>query len=282
MPLARNAATIPVRTSPVPAVASPGLPRSQTRTSFARRGDERVRPFRSTTAPTSSAPAWTALRRRAAIQRRVPPEQPRELARVRGEHGRRVAREHPVQVPGERPEAVGVEDDRLVEPVEEIADEPARSVCPPEARPDGDRGCLLRSLEDRVRGVHRHDAFLVRARPGHHLEEPLLEDGVQGSGHAGRQDSGPGAEGGLRGQARRARLPGRAADDEHGACRVLVVARPRGAAPRRGFARRRARAASRPGARPMSATSTSPGVETAGRDHEADLAPVERDRRAPP
>jgi hypothetical protein len=56
MPFERKAATIPVRTSPVPAVASPGFPKSQTRTPLPGDATSVSAPFRRTTAPTSSAP----------------------------------------------------------------------------------------------------------------------------------------------------------------------------------------------------------------------------------
>ena len=78
-------------------------------------------PLRSTTAPVSSAPAWTASSRLALTQAEGRPSSRAELARVRRQHRRRVAREDPVEVAGQRPEPVGVEDDRHVEPVEQEA-----------------------------------------------------------------------------------------------------------------------------------------------------------------
>ena len=71
MPLARKAATIPVSTSPLPAVARPGFPRSATRTPRPGAATSVSTPLRSTTAPVSSAPARDR-RRAGARAHRVP------------------------------------------------------------------------------------------------------------------------------------------------------------------------------------------------------------------
>jgi hypothetical protein len=105
------------------------------------------------------------------------------------------------------PQTVGIEDDRLVEAVEEVADQSADGVRPPDPGPDRDGRGLLGRLEDGVGRVHGHDPVLVRAWPAHHLEQPLFEDEIQRRGHADRHDPRPRPEGGLSGQARRAGLP---------------------------------------------------------------------------
>ena len=65
---------------------------------------------------------------------RIAAEQARELARVRREHGRRLAGEDPVQMAGQRPQTVGVEDDGQLEALEQEPDELTRSVAAAEAR----------------------------------------------------------------------------------------------------------------------------------------------------
>jgi hypothetical protein len=50
------------------------------------------------------------------------------------EDGRRLAGEDPIQIAGDGPQRIGVEHDRLVEPVEKEADERADTVASPEAR----------------------------------------------------------------------------------------------------------------------------------------------------
>ena len=57
MPLARKAATVPVSTSPVPAVASAGVPRALTRDGAAGRGDDRARRPSAPPRPRTARPA---------------------------------------------------------------------------------------------------------------------------------------------------------------------------------------------------------------------------------
>ena len=86
-------------------------------------------PFSSTTAPKRDAARRTAASRCASTSPRLDAEQPRQLAGVRRQDGRRGALERL-----ELPERVGVEHDRQLEPLEQDADELARAVAAAEAR----------------------------------------------------------------------------------------------------------------------------------------------------
>ena len=140
MPFDRNAATIPVRTSPRAGRREPRVAEVADEDSPARRRDERVRALEE---DDRAHVVGTRLRRVEPAGRhgaRVPPEQPGELAGVRRENRGRIAREDPVEVARDGPQAVGIEDDRLVEPVEEVADQGADGVRPTDPGPDRD-GC---------------------------------------------------------------------------------------------------------------------------------------------
>ena len=97
-------------------------------------------------------------------------------------------------------------------------------VRPPEPRAEGDRVGPPRRVEDAVQSLRPEPAgAAVVARPRDDLEQPLLENEAQRGGHARVDVAGARAHGRLRREARRARHPRRAADDEHAAGAVLVV-----------------------------------------------------------
>ncbi len=148
---------------------------------------------------------------------RLAPEQARELALVRREDARRrpVARL-------ELEQRVGVDDRRQRDLGEEAADELLRFRSRPSPGPSASAFALRRRL------VH------LLERPLNRLEDELLEHGKGLVRRADRDVADVGAEGRARGERRRAGHAARSADDEDVAGGVLVVARPSGAAPRRG------------------------------------------------
>ena len=137
-PFARNAATTPVRTSPVPAVASDGGPRSQTTSLPSGEATIVSAPLSRTTAPKRSAASRAAASRWASTHASHA-EQAAELARVRREHGRRVA------LDGLEPEErVGVDDRGEVDALEQLAHERAAR-CALGRAPGRARGAVARS-----------------------------------------------------------------------------------------------------------------------------------------
>ena len=90
MPFARNAATMPVRTSPLPAVASAGVPSEQTQTPSPGLATSVSAPFSTQTQPKRSAARRAASSRCAETQLDSSPSSRAELALVRGQHGRRL------------------------------------------------------------------------------------------------------------------------------------------------------------------------------------------------
>ena len=181
-------------------------------------------------------------------------------------------------MPGERPEAVGVEDDRHVEPVEEDPNELAGPVATPQAGADRDRAGSLRRFQDRVGGIGGHPALVVcRTGPRHGLEQPHLEDQVARLGHADGDDPRSCPHRGLRGERRRTRIAGRAPDNEDRARRVLVVARLPAGNERQdllGDPRVPGRTGCEPDIRHLDLA----GTEPARRDHEPHLRRMEGDR----
>ena len=224
-------ATMPVSTSPVPAVASDGSPSDDDDHAPAGLGDERVGAFQQDDA----AEALRRLaNRREPVRRdlgRLAPEEPRELALVRRQHAR----------PGPLRQA--------------RARRARRHRRRPAARPPRERGGRAPSARRRARAPGRSrattpcaqararcrrrggdDAVVLRERALHGLEQALLEHG-QRRGRRGDGDvAGVGAHRGERGERRRAGEPARAADDEHVArpctcCRPRVAAAPSAEAP---------------------------------------------------
>ena len=178
IPLARNAATTPVSTSPLPAVARPGLPRSTTTGLRPGPATSVSAPLRSTTVPVSSAPACTASSRLASTHaERRPSSRPSSPAWGVSTVG--ASREKTQsRWPGERPEPVGIEDDRLVEAVEQEADERTGAVGPAEAgaERDGARRSAASSISSAASTVS------ARPRPATASSSPrraLLEDEVR-------------------------------------------------------------------------------------------------------
>ena len=276
MPFARNAPTMPVRTSPVPAVASDGRPSDDDEHARAGRGDERVGALeqrrRSRSAPPPRARDGEPVR---GDLLRLAAEQPRELALVRREHARRRA-SRPARARRAR---------RRRRPSAARPRRAARRtssfgpVAAAEPRAERDRARLLRELEHDVGGAVGDDAAVVGQRPLHGLEQALLEHRQRRLGRGDGDVAGVGAHRRQRGERRRAGEPARAADDEHVARRVLVVALGRGAARGAGAPAPTRRCSVSACVEADVGDEHDAGVEAAGRDDEADLAAVERDGR---
>ena len=203
-PLARNAATTPVSTSPVPAVASEGGPVSQTT-------GPPVGACTIVPAPFSSDDGAVAL---GARPRRLEPvgvdpgrvavEQAGELAGMRRQHGRVGALDRL-----EAEEGVGIDDDRNLEALEQPRHERVRLGAAAEPRPERDGVGALCLGHDRLLGVVPVEAALDGLERQHLDRREALAR--HGDGDVARV----GAKRGHRGEHRRARRPGRAADDEH-------------------------------------------------------------------
>ena len=207
---------MPVSTSPVPAVASAGGPSADDEHALARRGDERVGALEQADAAEALAPRCAPPR--AGARRPTPDSHAEQPRRARPRAGS--ARSAPSRSNGSSSKSASASTtagrSRLVE---QPPHERLRSVAAAEARA---RARARRSaLGDRPRSAD--------ARPPsgqlHRLEQPLLEHGQRLAGHGDGHVAGVGAEGGLGGEARAPVMPARAADDEHRAGRVLVVAR---------------------------------------------------------
>ena len=257
-PLARNAARIPVRTSPVPAVASPGASASATSTPCAGRGDDRVRALEQADAaePLGAAP-------RGLEPVRVHPagalaEQPPELARVRRQHGpcAPLPRLELVQ-------SVGVEHERLVARGEQLVAERLRGGVAAEAR--------ARSRARRPSQPRRAASAQVSFTGSSSFASTT---GSDCSGDGDGDVAGIGAEGGLGGEAGGAGHPGRAAGDEHRPGAVLAVLRPL-ARHEREDRRRHEPVLGLRGLEPDVRDHDLTGVEETRRDREPELAAVE-------
>ena len=202
IPLARNAATTPVSTSPLPAVARPGVPEVDDDRIPARRGDQRVRALEEDDGARVVRARLHRVEPVGRDPRRRPPEQPRR-ARPRAGSARSARR-------GRRPS-------RGARRAPRARRRRARPACragragsrrAPASRPSG-RGpgrARRRPRARRRRGSRRPRPGTSApsssgARPRHHLDEALLEDEVQGGRHAGGDDA----------RARRAAPPRRSA-----------------------------------------------------------------------
>ena len=138
-------------------------------------------------------------------------------------------RQHPRRGPVaglELPERVSVDDGRQRRLGEHAADEGLRPLAAPEPWPDGERARLGGELEGRRGGVLRQQPVGVGGqRALDRLQHPALEDRHHRLGPGERHVAGIRAEGSERREARRARQPGRASDDDDVAGRVLVALR---------------------------------------------------------
>jgi hypothetical protein len=180
-------------------------------------------------------------------------EQAPELALVRREHRGRGALDRL-----EAAKAVRVHDGRQVALGEEVADERLPPLA--EAGPSASAPRTLGYLED------------VLDRPLHRLEQPQLEHRQRLGGRDDGDVAGVCAERGFCGQARGARQPGRAAEDEHRGGRVLVLS----LAPSRNEPQDVAGREPVPGLavlQPDVRDRDRAGSKAAGRDDEADLPP---------
>ena len=265
-PLARNEATIPVRTSPVPAVARAGGPRSQTIVPASGVATIVSAPFRRTTARNRARCFACRLQSMCCNPVGVALEEAPELARVRSEH-KRVA---PLdRLEGE--EAVGVDDRGQRDALEKSAHEVGAPLTPSEPRAERESACPFGSVLDDLGRV------VVSPTDLHGLEGERLGGRKRvlrnGQGHVARV--GPqcceSREAGCAGH------PARATDDENGSGAVLrVLRRPAG----NEVEQRRERSSTlrRPGLEPDVADHDLAGMEPAGRDDVAHLQTMERDR----
>ena len=170
----------------------------------------------------------------------------------------------------EAEEGVGIDDDGKLEALEQPRHERVRLGAAAEPRPERDGVGALCLGHDRLLGVVPVEAALDG------LERQHLDRCEALARHGERDVARVGAKRGHRGEHRRARRPGRAADDEHRAGGELGVAgaadrdllqEHRGRAPHRGLDRQE----------PDVGDDDLAGVEAPGRDVEPDLARVERD-----
>src|SRR5579875_2344772 len=150
-PWERNVAIIPVRTSPVPAVASAGSPLVLTWISVPS-SISVTWPFKSVVIPYCA----TKARRRST---RASPVQPGELAGVRREDGAFAAQQ--TQILAEMMECARVRDDREIRRAHDAADDLAHLGGEREAGADPDRAATARRLEDLLDRLRRL-VFVVR------------------------------------------------------------------------------------------------------------------------
>ena len=214
MPLARNAATTPVRTSPVPAVASAGARPTWTSTPSPGAAT-------SVSAPLSTHDAAEALGRA-----------PDGLEPMRVDPARTPRRAAAPSSPACGVSTVG---GVALERLELVAARRRRR--PPAGR--ARRAAARTHAASPARGRARAPSASAGARspplaappserPLDRLEQPRLDDGERLARRRDGDVARVGAERGLGGEADGAGHPGRAADDEHGAGRVLVVVRAAG------------------------------------------------------
>ena len=248
-PLARKEATTPVSTSPVPAVASALRRRAADEDALARRSHERVGALQEADAAEPVGGAPHRVEPPGVHLRRVLPEQPGQLARVRRKD-RRARR----QGPGSSwKSASASRTTGTSSSASSRSRERAGLVGPPHARPDRHRARLRRPCRRRA----SHVVFTASSS----------RVSTTGSDVLGHRDGDPArvrSEGGLGGEAGGARQPGRAADDEDRAGGVLRVRRSAAAARGRGSCRSTSRCSVSTSSSPMSATTTSPAWKRPG------------------
>ena len=269
---------MPVRTSPVPAVASDGCavaPR-RARPRAARRRACR-RPSAARPQPNSEAARRTASRRCASISSRVGAEQPRELAAVRRQHASAPARANGLELP----ERVRVEHDRQLEPLEQRR---ARArACPSlRPRPGPIATASARSAASSTASAARGSSAAGRVlgqRPLDRLEQRATRARAAPT-RARRARRSPRRRG-----TPRARVsigapvsPREPPTTSTEPARYFVLARCLRGTSSEHRRRRRAQCSCSAAPSPIGATCTAPGVEAAGRDREPDLRRAERDR----
>ena len=255
-PLARNAAMIPVSTSPVPAVASAGAPLTRIEHALARGGDDRVGALEQH----DRAERLGAAPRRPRAGARRPRPTPRRAAapapRVRGQHRRaRPADRRQLVAARRRPGRAGGRPARAARRTSSFAS------APPEPWADRERPHASRRRRRRR-----------PERPLDGLQQPGLDDRQRALGHGDGDVPRVGAQCRARGEAHRAREPGRAADDEHRARAYLLSSgRLRGTSAR--ISRLTSRGSVCAGSSPMSATTTSPAWNSPGATARPTLGP---------
>ena len=257
-PLREERATItPVSTSPVPAVASDGVPERGDEDALSRRGDERVRPLSRQTQPNRSAASRTAASRCAATQAELAAEQPR---RARPRAGS--ARSAPSRVERlEAEERIGVDDRRQVGLLEQPPHERRFSAEPARARgPTAERDSWRST---RASSASSSGRFTASSRCG-------STSGADG--HV----AGVGAEGGRRGQRDRTghARASRRRRARRRRCTCCRVSRLRGTRP--STSRRDQPVLGLAVLEPDVGDDDLAGVEPARRDLEPDLAAVHR------
>ena len=148
---------------------------------------------------------------------RVDAEQPAELAGVRRHHGRPRPRPHELlhRPAGERTEPVGVDHERDVDALDQLAREllGALLLADPRAQHDG-VGAADR-LQRGLQGARGQPAVTLRQPDHHRLQQPHREGQLERLGRADRDVARARAHRRQRRHRRCARQPVRAADDEH-------------------------------------------------------------------
>ena len=174
IPFARSAPITPARTSPVPAVAS-DEPVREDEDAFAGRGDQRVRPLQQHRRAEARRPTDRLQTMRVDL-RRLGAEKRCELARVRRHHRRRRTLERL-----ELPQAVGVEDDRHRQLLEQDADKSRVPSLRPSPGPSTTAWArsAASSTSPAARGSRR-PRLSSGSPPLHRLEEARLEHGQGG------------------------------------------------------------------------------------------------------
>ncbi len=209
---------MPLRTSPVPAVASAGLPPMLTPVSPSGSTTSVSSPFSTTTAPERCGRLAGRGQAVGLHVRRGPPEQAAELTRVRREDRRGIATGQYLETGlGQRVQAVGIDQQRLLDPLGEPLRKREAVRLPPQAGSQHDRIGPLGRLHHGVHRGERQRAVLVGQRHAHHLGQLHLEDRVQRGRHPDAHPPRARAHRPRRGQADRAGQARRASDDQHGA-----------------------------------------------------------------
>ncbi len=267
---------MPESTSPVPAVASAAVPprlmatRSPSVTIVSS-------PF-STTMPPLRFAASRACSEPPRLDRvRLLVEQPPELPLVRGQHDRPVALGQQSELAGVGVQPVGVEHERRLDPLRELAREVLRPVLAPHARAENDGSGRLGGLHDLLGGRSAQEALAAGASDRHHLGELGLDDRLDVGGDRGRRVAGAGADRAAGGHADGAGEPARAAGDQDLARAELGRGRrAKRCEPQDAVVDQADRASTgAPSGIPIGATWSSPVVRLAGRDPVADLGGVE-------
>ena len=154
-PLARNAATTPVSTSPVPAVASDGGPVSHTTGPPSGRLHDRAGALQQHDGAVPLGAGLRGLEPVSVDPGGVAVEETRELPRMRGQHGRVGSRHGP-----QAEERVGIDDDGKLEALEQPRHERVRLGAAAEPRPERDGVGALRLGHDRLLRVVPVEAAL--------------------------------------------------------------------------------------------------------------------------